>query len=55
MLSTVDLLIGVACFVTKVIFNIFNTKMRWSKLVGTRSIVLSLPFTNGSLERETDI
>ncbi len=43
-LSTIDLLIKVACFGTK-INHIFNIKMRWSELVSTRrSTVLSHPF-----------
>jgi hypothetical protein len=42
-LSTIDLLIKVACFVKKEKY-IFNIKMSYSKLVGTRrSTVLSLP------------
>ncbi len=43
-LSTIDLLIKVACFEPKIKI-IFNTKRSWSKLGSTRSpTVLSLPF-----------
>jgi hypothetical protein len=42
-LSTVDLLVKVACFVKKV-KDIFSTKLRCSKLISARrSTVLSLP------------
>jgi hypothetical protein len=50
--STIDLLIKLACFVRKIIY-IFSVKMSRSKLVCTRrSIVLSLPFSKGSLVKD---
>ncbi len=50
MLSTVDLLINVACFVTQV-NNIFHIKSSCSKLVSTRrSSVLSIPFSKGFID-----
>jgi hypothetical protein len=46
-LSTVDLLIKAACFVTKE-NRIFSTKTSWSKLVGTRrSTILNPPLQYG--------
>ena len=55
-LSTVDPLIKVACFVTKV-KNICSIKMRWSKLVSTMLVqsYWAFPFSKGSLAKPTTL